>query len=186
VEILKGKTSMATAAVVALMARENKQTENRSNSVTINGLAEPVTGGSDEETVKTIFTAIGVNTEGIMKIRRVGRTPTTSEERSRTVVVELHDHQVKYAALENRVKLKEMAEYSKVYIKQDLSDNERFIEYELRKSRNSRNAALPEVSSDGKQRFAIDKNNRQWFWGIRWGELHQIDKATGRAFRAVI
>jgi hypothetical protein len=46
--------------------------------------------------------------------------------------------------------------------------------------------ALPEVGNDGKQRFAIEKNNRQWFWGIRWGELHQIDKATGRAFRAVI
>jgi hypothetical protein len=79
-----------------------------------------------------------------------------------------------------------MAKYSKVYIKPDMSDNERLFEYELRKSRNSKNAALPEVENDGKLRFAIDKNNRQWFWGIRWGELHQIDKATGRAFKAVM
>jgi hypothetical protein len=53
------------------------------------------------------------------------------------------------------------------YIMPELSDNERWMGYELRKSRNSKNAALPEVGVDGRQRYAIDKNNKQWYLRIR-------------------
>jgi hypothetical protein len=62
------------------MAKENKQIENIDKNVTINGLAEPVAGVSDEEEVKAIFTAIGVKAEDVKKIRRVGRIPTPGEE----------------------------------------------------------------------------------------------------------
>jgi hypothetical protein len=68
----------------------------------------------------------------------------------------------------------------------EMSDNERLMEYELRNNRNTRNATLPEVGVDGRQRYAIDKNNRQWYWGIMWKEIRQIDRATGRAFRAAM
>jgi hypothetical protein len=41
---------------------------------------------------------------------------------------------------------------------------------------------LPEVGVDGRQRYAIDKNNKQWYLRIRWGDLRQID----RAFKAAM
>jgi hypothetical protein len=85
----------------------------------------------------------------------------------------------------NRVKLKEKAEYSKVYINRDATDNVRLLEYELRKTRNNMNAALSEVEQDGR-RYAIDKNGKKWYWGNRWDELHQIDKDTRRAFKATM
>jgi hypothetical protein len=47
------------------------------------------------------------------------------------------------------------------------------------------NAALSEVDHDGK-RYAIDKSDKKWHWGVRWGELHHIDKATRRAFKTVM
>jgi hypothetical protein len=35
--------------------------------------------------------------------------------------------------------------------------------------------------------YVIDKKrSKQWFWKISWSELHQIDKATWRAFKAGI
>jgi hypothetical protein len=72
-----------------------------------------------------------------------------------------------------------------VYINRDVTDNERVLEYELRKRRNSMNAALSEIDQCGR-RFAIDKSGKKWYWGNRWGELHQIDKDTGRAFKATM
>jgi hypothetical protein len=47
------------------------------------------------------------------------------------------------------------------------------------------NAALPEVDQNGK-RYAIDKNGKNWYWGVRWSELHHIDKATGRTVKVVM
>jgi hypothetical protein len=69
------------------------------------------------------------------------------------------------------------------YIRPDTTDNVKVFEYELRKRRNSMNAALSEVDPDGK-RYAIDKSGKKWYWGVRWGELHHIDKATGRALKS--
>jgi hypothetical protein len=75
--------------------------------------------------------------------------------------------------------------YSKVYINNDVTDNERLFEFELRKRRNSMNAALPETDEDGR-RYATDKSGKNWYWGVRWGELRHIDKATGRAFKLAV
>jgi hypothetical protein len=100
--------------------------------------------------------------------------------------MDYESYNARCTALKNRSTLKERVEYSNVYIMPELSDNERWMEYELRKSRNSKNAALPEVGVDGRQRCAIDKNNKQWYWGIRWGELRQIDRAIRRSFKAAM
>jgi hypothetical protein len=53
-----------------------------------------------------------------------GRCYLNKKEWSRTVVVELDHFKTKNIALVNRVKLKEMAKYSKVYKKPDRSENE--------------------------------------------------------------
>jgi hypothetical protein len=66
-----------------------------------------------------------------------------------------------------------------------VTDNERVVEYELRKKRNSMNAALSEVDQNGK-RYAIDQSGKSWYWGVRWDELRHIDKATWRAFKTVM
>jgi hypothetical protein len=107
----------------------------------------------------------------------------TEANRPRAVIVHFHKHcDFVGKAINNRTKLKEMAKYSKVYINKDVTDNERLFEFELRKRRNSMNAALPETDKD-RRSYATDTSGKNWYWGVRWGELHHIDKDTGRAFK---
>jgi hypothetical protein len=46
------------------------------------------------------------------------------------------------------------------------------------------NAALLEVDQDGK-RYAVDESGKKWYWEVRWRELHNIDKASGRVVNVV-
>jgi hypothetical protein len=68
----------------------------------------------------------------IKKVRRVGKRPATTEARPRTIVVEIEQESftARCTALKNRSMLKERVEYSNVYIMPDMSDNERWMEYE--------------------------------------------------------
>jgi hypothetical protein len=128
-------------------------------------------GDSDTNAVKAVLVATGFEQPEITRVRRIGKMIATNEQRPRTVVVELGQYQHVGIVIANRIKLKRKAEYSDVYINRDVSDNVRLLEYELRKRRNSMNAALSEVGQDGR-RFAIDKSGRKWYWGNRWGEIH--------------
>jgi hypothetical protein len=191
-DIVRGKATVATAAVVAMLDKEQTQQTIRGDNLIISGLAESKEGASDDEAVKAVFAAIGVELDqrerkGVESVRRVGRKPATTENRPRALVVrfERMGYEMKSKVLKNASTLKEKAEYSTVYIKRDTTDNVRMFEYELRKRRISMNTALSEVDRDGR-RYAIDKSGKKWYWGVRWGELHHIDKATGRALKIVM
>jgi hypothetical protein len=59
-DIVSGKATVASAAVVALLARETKQQNERGSNVTFSGLAEPKAGESYEEAVKAVLAPIGI------------------------------------------------------------------------------------------------------------------------------
>jgi hypothetical protein len=154
--------------------------------VVLSGLAETKAGDSDEKEVTAVLAAIGIEATTVKKVRRVGRVPATTEtNRPRAVVVQFHDCGNVGKAITNRIKLKETVKCSKVYINNDVTDNERFFEFELRKRRNSMNAALQETDKDGR-RHSTDTSGKNWYWGVRWGELRHIDKATDRAFKLAV
>jgi hypothetical protein len=153
---------VASAAVVALLVKEIKQQVERSANVTLSGLAEAKVGKSDEKEVEAVFAVIGIEKTKIKRMRRLGTISATTENRPRTIVVEFNSGDDAGKAITNRGTLKETAKYSKVYINYDVTDNERVVEYELRKKRNGMNAALPEADQNGK-RYAIDKNGKNWY-----------------------
>jgi hypothetical protein len=47
------------------------------------------------------------------------------------------------------------------------------------------NAALSEIDKNAR-RYATDKSDKNWYWGVGWVELCHVDKATGRAFKQVV
>jgi hypothetical protein len=87
--------------------------------VTLSGLAEVSAGGNDEEAVKALFVALGVQDVAIKKVRSVG---ATTQARPHSIVVEMdfESYEARCTALKNRSMLKERAEYSNVYIMPEL------------------------------------------------------------------
>jgi hypothetical protein len=180
-DLVKGKSSASTAAVVAIMTKEKREVEDKEKNIIISGLVEGAGPVEDEAEVSKVLEILGVKAKA-NRVRRIGTKAAGSDEerrqnRARLVVVELIDREARDTALRNGKNLR--PSYDGVYVNRDRTQNEMLMEKELLRQRNERNSLLE--NEDGRLRFSIDaKSSKRWYWGIRWGELRKIDKDTGR------
>ena len=66
--------------------------------------------------------------------------------------------------------------YSNIYINKDLTKNEIEEEKALKKFKNEKNEELEYL--EGRHRFGKTNDGRDFFWGIRFGQICRIDKIT--------
>jgi hypothetical protein len=175
--LVGGKPNASTAAVVAIMAKERKQVEDKERNIIVSGLDENPDMAADKEAIKQVMTSLGVGA-AVKASRRIGQG---SNGRPRLVVVELADRPTRDQALNSARQLKVTPPFEKVYVKKDRTLNEMLLENELRKKCAEKNNSLAQSDGpEGRLRYETDENGKKWYWGIRWGELRRIDKATGR------
>jgi len=171
---VRAKPVNTAADVLELIVKEKRELASKQASVVISGLVEKLilaTGGSLDDGKRRI------------KSRRVGRVAAT-DGRPRLVFVDLIYKDNHENVLEGAKRLKNSENYSRVYIRPDLTRHEVLLENELRAERNERNARLPH--GDGNTRYDTDKNDKKWYWGVRWNELVHIDRETRRAFKPAL
>jgi hypothetical protein len=179
-DLVKGKSSASTAAVVAIMAKEKRQVEDKEKNVIISGLDEKAISTEDESEVMKVMEVLGVSAS-VKRIRRIGVIAESAGEggqrkKNRLVMVELADKEARDKALRSGRELK--AGHAGVYVNRDRTQNEMLMERELLRQRDERNKQLE--NEDGRLRYSVDANSKKWYWGVRWGELRKIDKETGR------
>jgi hypothetical protein len=110
----------------------------------------------------------------------------TKMESPGLVLVEFTDKLSQSKALSSAKKLKKISAYSKVYVNRDLTLNEMEAKRLLRKERNLRNSKLDqeEANTDGGRPLKFGREGaKMYYWGIRFGILHKIDKETKKILR---
>ena len=187
--VVQAKPVSTAADVLELIVKERRQAASKETSVVISGLPEDTDPAVDRVNIRKVMIAadIGVRYESNEYlndscIRRAGKV-AAADGRPRLVFVKLDDIVDGEALMEGaRARFRADAAYKNVFIRRDRTRHEVFMEFELRRERNERNAKLPQ--GDGNARYATDRNGREWYWGVRWGELWRIDRDTRKAFKA--
>lgn len=182
--VVRGQPVKNAANVLELIIKEKREATSKRMNVVVSGLPEGKDDKADnDEILNALMTAFSLGPNrgmwtGSVKSRRVGKS---RDDQPRMAFVEFSDKATRDTILLSASKLKRDKKYSKVYIRPDLIKYEVLMERELRKERNERNAKLPNV--DGDHRYDIDKTGKEWYWGVRWGELRHIDRQTNRTFK---
>lgn len=183
---VRAKPVNTAADVLELIVKEKRELASKQASVVISGLVEDNDPAADQANVEKLILATGGSLDDgkrRIKSRRVGRVAAT-DGRPRLVFVDLIYKDNHENVLEGAKRLKNSENYSRVYIRPDLTRHEVLLENELRAERNERNARLPH--GDGNTRYDTDKNDKKWYWGVRWNELVHIDRETRRAFKPAL
>ena len=180
--LVSGKHTITTAAQMVLMTKESRELADKEKNVIISGLVEKTSTAADEEEIKKVAAALRLKADSIKKARRMGKVDST-HQRPRLVLVELEDSAARDVALKNASGLRGIAGYERVFVNSDRTQNQILVDKELRRERDERNEKLPNTDdTNGRLRYDISISGKKWYWGIRWHELHKIDKETGRTF----
>ena len=177
-----GNNKEASVALLALVAKENREKSRIENNIVINGIIESNetdTLENDINKVNEVLNVLKLNREDVKKQTRIkNRTNLINETQPKVqmILVEFYDNTKQTIALKNSKLLKDNASTNSIYINPDKTAAERVAEKELRTERNRLNSTLESevTNSNGRLRYG-ERNGKKFYWGIRWGELRRIE-----------
>lgn len=177
------KNSIQETVILAKVAKETKEKENKQNNIVIKGVPEaeptvPETGKDehDKTLINKILEQIQVDTSKVKRIRRIKKA--TNVKGPGIMVVEFSDKLEQNKALINSKRLKSSETFKEIYINKDLTTAEAELERVLRIERNNRNATLE--TGEGRLKYGKTNDGKEFYWGIRFGILRKIDKTTSK------
>ena len=177
-------TPVRTAAdVMDLVVKERKLAESKETNLVISGFSENKDSAADEASLIRLLKDVKLIEEDDddkpdCKFWRAGKQARADgKPRLLFVAVGLKQHRNDFVEIAKK-ELKKNQKYAHVFIQPDKTKHELLLEYELRKKRDELNAKLPHGS--GATRYDTESDGQKWYWGVRWGEIKQIDKTTGK------
>jgi hypothetical protein len=190
--VVRAKSVSTAAEVLELIVKERRQASRKQTSVVISGLPEERDQAADLVNIrKALNDAAGYSNAGFedaeyladSDIRRASKAAAATG-RPRLVFAKLPRGESEMVLEGARNRFKNSETYRTVFIRPCLTRHEVLLEYELRRERNERNSKLPQGEENA--RYSTDGSGRKWYWGVRWGELLQIDKDTRKAFKTAM
>ena len=177
-----GKNKEAGVALLALVAKENRDKSRIENNIIINGIVESIGDdplANDINKVNDVLNVLNLSRDDVKKQTRIkNKSNSNSEVQSKTqmILIEFNNNSKQLLALKNSKLLKETSGMSNIFINPDKTVAERVAEKELRTERNRLNSTLENevINSSGRLRYG-ERNGKKFYWGIRWGELRRID-----------
>jgi len=179
------KNSPSANSILASVAKENQEKQKIANNITISGLKESTDGDQkdkvecDKILIKELLEEVDIDYSSVKRFRRV-TSKQANTDRPSLLIVELNDKELKDAALNNSRKLRDSEKFKSVFINKELTQAESTEEKRLRTERNSLNENLSE--GEGRLKYGKD-GDKEFYYGIRFGEVRKIDRSTNRIFR---
>jgi hypothetical protein len=172
---------------VVMMAKITNEFNNKKrieNNIIISGVADhtildkQINEENDKQTIEIILKAIKpdfliTNAKRIIRLTKNTKRPEGPPD---LILVELDNKETQNFMIKNSKNLKDNINFKNIFINKDKTANERLFDSELRKVRNTRNAALAQEveGTNGRQRYNLH-NGKKYYWGIRSGELKWIE-----------
>jgi hypothetical protein len=172
-------------AIVRNVRNELKNESKIERNVVVSGLPDDEIVGDEtnrhvEKAVESLLTVMDIDKAKVARCRRLRRKVVNTAAKNTEpppVLIEFVDRETQELAIKSARKLKSIANFEKVYVNRDKTEDVRKEEAELRRERNTRNQALPH--SDGALRYGVDeKTNKRYYWGVRGGRLVQVEPRT--------
>jgi hypothetical protein len=176
------KSTSEDVMIIAKIAREIKTKVSKENNIIISGLNELEIGTDDEKNkhdeneVGKVLNVLGI--AGSRVKRRVRIKRAQQESKPGLILVEFEDKVQQKQALRSARLLKEKTEFNKIYINKDLTRSELEEAKERRDIIRERNNILE--NGEGQLKYGIH-NEKEFYWGERFGNIVRIDRHTKRA-----
>jgi len=178
------KNSSSANIILASVAKENLEKQKIFNNITISGLKEATSGDlndkleADRNLLTEVLAEVNVDYTKVKRFRRVISKQAT--DKPTLFIVELNDSESKETAIKNSRTLKDSEKFKEVFINKELTQSESAEERRLRTERNNLNESL--THGEGRLKYGKE-GDKEFYYGIRFGEVRKIDKSTNRIFR---
>ncbi len=176
------KTDSTIPIMLTMMQREQQSKAEKKNCITVNGLHsgdQPLKAlkPESEKVINTFFSTLEI--DPATEVKRKYLTKPRDQTKTPLLIVELKDEPTQQKALRSAKKLKDVEPFKKTYVNRDLTPFEHATEMKLREERNKLNDALEHSETVGGRPVKYGSvAGKQFYWGIRWGYLYKIDRAT--------
>ena len=177
----------AVKEVKEVVAAEMKQVEDKSSNIVLYGVPEPEGSNaterreSDEEEVRKVAEAIGVEvTGGISAKYRAGRF-VEGAAKPRPMIVTIEDAEIRAKMLKNAPRLAQISDWKGVFIWEDLTKQQREEskkrEDELRENARRMNEEAKNEGKTGGSYKVVGRGERRrvvWWWESRGAEAQRM------------